>query len=236
MNKRNRTINQVFVILLAVFLVLVAAPAGAVKPNCDVLEPTHPSCNKDDSARPVLYDVSMTLVGSNGLSTEEGDCTAGGHLVMVEEKLGNGTSLTAYGTDSGADDTSEADLWLAAPSTILNGEGCYPAYQDENFFYPNPGPGFLRIEFDRHGTLAGITWHFDVAMDEMNVTHKHTLTSQNKKGRNPGSVTWVGQDPDDLTGDGGVSGRFELEDYDDGGVWTPIAVLELEFNLTITLQ
>jgi hypothetical protein len=216
------------------------------------------------SPDPLLYrNVTMTLAYDDhrvllpGLSTvglaAKGDaCTADGQLVMVEEELGNGTSLTAYGV-YGVDGTSEANLWLKTSPELYEpgvpplGDGCY--------YGTNPGsdvdgPGFLKIGFDRRGTLVAITWHFDNVAEMSSapprgksgkdggewfvVLHKYALTSQS-------GLVWGWDEDEAGVKTGVVSGDFELWDYTktDGPlsvVWNLIAEPHLEFNLTIAPQ
>jgi len=212
MNSRKRMVGIATVLMLVSALILVAAPVGAAK------KPRPP-------ATPVLYDVSISLLeSSDGLSTEEA-CSMDGRLVMLKEADRNGSSLAADGTTG----TSEADLWLVALPTF-DGR-CYPAYRTENLLFPNPGPGFFRIVFDRNGALETITWHFDVEAhmsprdhgkgSNFVVKHKYALTSRS-------GLVWDGAT-------GAVSGDFELWDYTntDGPVWTLLAQPHLEFTMKV---
>jgi hypothetical protein len=132
---------------IAVLLIVAAAPAGAKKP-----EPT------DD-----LVDVTMTLAGPEGLTTdcEDGDGVAGSLLM---ERTRSGLSFV--------DDVApilglymDEVAWMRYfPES--SGIGFAECHGGTVAGSPGTWDGALWIDIDRSGAVTDVLWHFDYWIEE----------------------------------------------------------------------
>ena len=207
-----RTSRTATVLIITVALLIVwAIPAGAGKPA------------------PELVEVTMELVGSQGLATDPG---CGGPLIMVpnQDGLRHGDEDPILGVHM---DDVEWSRWYPQPDSGTGFSECHGGLLEGSMEMDT----YMQISMDRKtGAVTDLVWHFDrYYIDGV------PMELPNGKTRDNGMILEnfslighdLGWDDESKT----VSGEFELKYYlrDDTGTYVgsePVNALQ-EFEFTI---
>lgn len=181
--------------LMVAGMVIAMAGVAIGKPSC----PGHPSCKEeppDDEL--VLADVTMTLAGAQGLTTncDDGDGIGGSiEMVMSSGSLDpvNDPVLGVWMNDVAWNRLYPDPIHGSSGSAF---EGCHRKLLDPD--EANAVYGGLMIDLDESGAVADILWHFDYwyvwglrGKKPWVVEFEHFTLSMDET-----TMTWVDHTPD----------------------------------------